>query len=93
MEIFACEGDAKNGMVSFVARSVESVELVPQQLTLGAETRLKLSWNTLETFNPEKLEVKLKGFTSIGKHAFLLNFDGYNELYERQIQALERQGY
>ena len=69
IEVFACDGNAKNGMVSFVANSVESVELVPQQLTLGVNTRLKLSWNTLETFNPEKLEVKLKGFTSIGKHA------------------------
>ena len=66
IEVFACEDNAKNGIVSFVGKSSESVELVPQQLTLGAETRLRISWSTLKDFDPEKLEVKLDGFTSIG---------------------------
>ena len=65
--IFVCPKDPKNGIVMFFTKSVESVELVPQHLTLGAETRLRISWNFLTKFDPEKLEVNLKGFTSIGE--------------------------
>ena len=66
IEVFDCENNAEKGIVSIVGKSSESVELVPQQLTLGAETRLRISWSTLTNFDPEKLEVKLDGFTSIG---------------------------
>ena len=66
VEVFVCPGNPRNGIVSFVAKSTESVELVPQQLSLGADTRLRLSWETLIKFNPERLEVKLRGSTSIG---------------------------
>ena len=67
IDIFACQGNQKDGVVSFFAKSVESVELAPQQLTLGANTRVVISWNALGQFDPQKLEVKLKGFTSVGK--------------------------
>ena len=60
-----CQDD--NGIVTFKGKSLESVELVPQQLTLGAETELQISWNFLKPINPEALEVKLKGQTSIGE--------------------------
>ena len=66
LDIFDCQGNQQNGMVSFLAYSVESVELVTQQLTLGVETGMKISWNTLTAFDPEKLEVRMKGSTSIG---------------------------
>ena len=65
--MFACPQNPKNGLVTFFAKSVESVELIPQHLTMGGETNLRLSWNVVTKFDPEKLEVKLKGFTSIGK--------------------------
>ena len=67
LEIYDCQGNPKDGMVSFVAKSMESVELAPQQLTLGAETRLRISWNYLAAFDPKKLEVKVRGFTSVGQ--------------------------
>ena len=71
VEVFVCPGNLRNGIVSFVAKSTESVELVPQQLSLGADTRLRLSWETLIKFNPERLEVKLRGLTSIGMPSFV----------------------
>ena len=77
LEIFACQGNPKDGMVSFVAKSVESVELVPQQLTLGAEARLKVSWSTLAIFDPKKLEVKVRGFTSIGQFSIIVSQNLY----------------
>ena len=82
LEMFACQSNPKDGMVSFVAKSVESVELAPQKLTLGAETRLRISWDTEKKFDPEKLEVKLKGFTSIGKFSlrFLKSFAFINRV-------------
>ena len=61
----------QNGVVSFKGRSVESVELVLQQLILGVETELQISWNFLQAFNPGNLEVKLKGQTSIGEDTVL----------------------
>ena len=67
IESYSCQRGSKNGIVTFVADSVESVELVPQKLTLGAETSLKLSWNILHDFKPEKLGVELDGLTSIGE--------------------------
>ena len=73
IDIFACGGNPKTGMVRFIAKSVESVELVPQKLTLGVDTRLSLSWNAMQKYQPEKLEVRLKGFTSIGKLIFNLS--------------------
>ena len=73
IEIYACPQNPKNGIFTIAAKSTESVELAPQRLTLGAETRLKLSWSTLVKFDPQKLEVKLNGFTSIGKSPDLLS--------------------
>ena len=67
IEVFVCPDHPSHGNVSFVTTSSESVEIALRQLTLGANTRLKLSWNFLNAFDPEKLEVKLSGFTSIGK--------------------------
>ena len=72
IDIFACPNNPKNGRITFFAKSVESVELVPQYLTLGAETRMQFSWNTLGRFDPQKLEVKLRGFTSIGMLNFII---------------------
>ena len=69
IEIFACPQNPKNGVFSIAAKSIESVELAPQRLTLGAETQLTISWNTLIAFDPKTLEVKLDGFTSIGRKA------------------------
>ena len=74
IEIYSCPRNPKNGVFSIAAKSTESVELAPQRLTLGAETKLTITWNTLATFDPNKLEVKLEGYTSIGKNAtFLLH--------------------
>lgn len=70
IEIDAC-AKSSDGIVTFVCKSSESIELVPQRLTLAAETRLKLSWNAKQDFQPEKLSVKLNGFTSIGELHFL----------------------
>jgi len=69
IEIFACPQNEKNGVFSIAAKSTESVELAPHRLTLGAETKLTISWNTLIAFDPKNLEVKLDGFTSIGSDA------------------------
>ena len=74
IEIFACPKNPKNGIFTVRARSTESVEIAPQKLTLGAETRLKLSWSTLVKFDPQKLEVKLDGFTSIGESSGFLSY-------------------
>lgn len=68
IESFGCPGNNKNGLVTFVMKSVESVELVTQQLTLGSETSVRISWNVLQQFQPERLSVQLKGFTSIGEY-------------------------
>ena len=67
-EAFACSNHPRSDIVSFVAKSTESIEIAPQRMTLGAETRLEISWNFVTTFSPEKLEVKLSGFTSVGKN-------------------------
>ena len=66
IESYSCQQGPRNNFVTFVARSAESVELVPQKLTLSASTRLKLSWKVMERFQPEKIEVKLIGYTSVG---------------------------
>ena len=72
IDVFTCQGNQKDGMVAFLATSVESVELAPQQLTLGADTRLRISWNTLRQFDPLKVEVKLKGVTSLGQCSLMI---------------------
>ena len=72
IDIFTCPKSRKNGIFSIKAKSTESVELAPHRLTLGAGTKLKISWNTLSEFDPNKLEVKLNGFTSIGEVATFL---------------------
>ena len=64
-DVSKCQDD--NGVVTFKGKSLESVELVPQKLTLGAETKLELSWHFLKPINLEALEVKLKGNTAIGE--------------------------
>ena len=64
-DVSKCQGS--DGVVAFKGESVESVELAPQQLAMGAGTELRISWNYLKTFNPDHLEVKLKGYASIGK--------------------------
>ena len=64
-DVSKCQDD--NGVVTFKGKSLESVELVPQKLTLGAETKLELSWHFLKPINLEALEVKLKGKTAIGE--------------------------
>ena len=65
LDVSTCQDNY--GVVSFKGQSVESVELATQQLTMGAGTKLQLSWNYLKTFNPDALAVKLEGHTSIGK--------------------------
>ena len=64
-DLSRCDGESD--FVIMKGTSVESVELVPQQLTLGVGTELHLSWDFVHDFNPSKLEVKLKGQTSIGE--------------------------
>ena len=93
IEIFSCSDHPNHGIVSFVTRSTESVEIVPQQLTLGANTRLRLSWNFLNAFDPEKLEVKLSGFTSIGKIILFFLIDISRQSYKRVYLTKKREGH
>ena len=93
IEVFACSQNPKNGIVTFVAKSTESVEMAPQKLTLGANTRLKLSWNVLNAFDPEKLEVKLNGFTSIGKIILFFLIDMLHQNNIRDSLAETREGH
>ena len=93
IDIFVCSYHPKHGIVTFVAKSTESVEIAPQKLTLGANTRLKLSWNVLNAFDPEKLEVKLNGFTSIGKIILLFLIDMLHQNNIRDSLAEKREGH
>ena len=65
-DLSRCGGESD--FVIMKGTSMESVELVPQQLTLGVGTELHLSWDFVHDFNPSKLEVKLNGQTSIGEY-------------------------
>lgn len=67
MDVDTCAAEPTHGMVKFMARSTESVELVPQKLTLAAESRLIVSWNGNREIQADKLAVNLKGLTSIGE--------------------------
>ena len=65
-DVSKCHGS--EGLVAFKGESVESVELAPQQLTMGAGTELRIWWNYLKTLNPDHLEVNMRGQTAIGKN-------------------------
>ena len=69
-EINKCQGNNKFETVHFKAKSTESVELIPQQLTLASQTELSASWKYKQQVVNEKLAIKLKGKTSIGMKNF-----------------------
>ena len=72
-DVSKCQGS--DGVVAFKGQSVESVEIAPQQLTMGAGTELKVSWNYLTTLSPVPLDVKLRGQIEIGKFRVYLQLN------------------
>ena len=61
-----CSGN-KFETIAFKAKSLESVELAPQHMTLAAETDLTIRWKYKEEVKIESLQIALRGMTSVGK--------------------------
>ncbi len=68
-----CNG-ATHETVSFSVKSVESVEIQPQYLTMAAGSDLVIYWKYKEELTQKSLSVNLMGHTSIGKFQNLSTF-------------------
>ena len=64
--INTCAG-AKHETVKFEVKSTESVEIVPQHLTLASASEMAISWKFKEQITLNKLDILVDGKTSVGK--------------------------
>ena len=68
LKINACQRTKENGIITFKAKSSESLELLPRLLSLGPGSSLTLKWIAADKIAPETLAVALKGRTTLGKY-------------------------